>query len=86
MPKGPRLTAFCLTRILGRMTLREARIRRGLTMTIVAIATGIDKSILSRIERGERMPSRENARRLYAYFEGEVELGRIYDPEFKLAS
>jgi transcriptional regulator with XRE-family HTH domain len=39
--------------------LREARARRGLTLTELAAATGISKSTLSRLESGQRKPSLE---------------------------
>ncbi len=39
--------------------LKEARTRRGVTLTALAAATGISKSTLSRLETGQRKPSLE---------------------------
>jgi transcriptional regulator with XRE-family HTH domain len=39
--------------------LRQARTRRGVTLTALAAATGISKSTLSRLETGQRKPSLE---------------------------
>jgi transcriptional regulator with XRE-family HTH domain len=39
--------------------LRQARARRGVTLTDLAAATGISKSTLSRLESGQRKPSLE---------------------------
>ena len=39
--------------------LKQVRVRRGLTLTELAAATGISKSTLSRLETGQRKPSLE---------------------------
>ena len=39
--------------------LRQVRVRRGVTLTELAAATGISKSTLSRLETGQRKPSLE---------------------------
>src|ERR671938_1814915 len=39
--------------------LRRLRVRRGVTLTALAAQTGISKSTLSRLERGQRKPSLE---------------------------
>lgn len=39
--------------------LRQVRAQRGLTLTAVAVQTGISKSTLSRLENGQRRPSLE---------------------------
>lgn len=61
-------------------TLREARKARRETLAAVAEAVETDVGNLSRIERGEQMPQRELARRLFDHFGGSVPLGVIYDP------
>jgi transcriptional regulator with XRE-family HTH domain len=61
-------------------TLRAAREARGETLTEVSAACGTDAGNLSRIERGEQIPSKELARRLFNHFDQVVELGAIYDP------
>lgn len=40
--------------------MRDIRKKKGLTLVAVQIKTGIDHSLLSKYERGERMPSVEN--------------------------
>lgn len=40
--------------------LRKLRLQNGLTQLSVHIKTGIDQSLLSKYERGERLPSVEN--------------------------
>lgn len=49
-------------------------------MEDVAAAIGINVASLSRIERGEQLPTRDLARRLFEHFDGDVDLGTIYDP------
>lgn len=62
------------------MNLREARQKREQTLEDVAAAIGINVASLSRIERGEQLPTRDLARRLFEHFDGDVDLGTIYDP------
>lgn len=62
--------------------LREKRLERGLSLRVVSHATGIPRSILQRIETGERIVRREHARALYAYYDYEISLADIYDPTF----
>lgn len=51
-----------LYRLGGR--IRETRERRGLSLTELSVAVGSDKSALSKIEKGERVPSLETIGRL----------------------
>ena len=44
--------------------IRETRERRGLSLTELSVAVGSDKSALSKIEKGERVPSLETISRL----------------------
>jgi DNA-binding XRE family transcriptional regulator len=69
-----------------RTGLREARLKRNQTLTDVADAIGVDVSSLSRIERGDQLPTRAVARKLFDHFCGSVELGAIYDPEHRAVS
>lgn len=64
-------------------TLRTVREKRKLTLDDVARKVGCNAGNLSRIERGEQMPSRNLARELYDFFGGEVPLSAIYDPEHR---
>jgi transcriptional regulator with XRE-family HTH domain len=66
-----------------RKTLREVRLAREETLVAVADAVGTDVGNLSRIERGEQVPQRELARKLFDHFGGAVDLGAIYDPEHR---
>lgn len=54
----------------------------GLSQYRVAKDTGIPRSTFRRIERGINVPSREHARALFAYYDKQVDLSRIYDPLF----
>lgn len=60
------------------MDLRQARKDRGKTLAEVAGEIGIDQGNLSRIERGEQLPSRDLARRLFDYYGGNVEWEHIF--------
>ncbi len=62
--------------------LREIRIERGLSLRQVAEATSISYSVLQRIETGERRPQIGQARKLYAYYDHQIDLGEIHDPLF----
>lgn len=62
--------------------LQEVREQRRLSIRQVAAATGIGKSSVSNIERGDQLPCREHARALYRFFDYEVDLADIYDPLF----
>jgi HTH-type transcriptional regulator, competence development regulator len=44
--------------------IRQARAARGEPMRVVAAATGIDSTLLSKIERGERLPTSPQAEQL----------------------
>lgn len=44
--------------------IREAREQHGLSLTELSVAVGSDKSALSKIEKGERVPSLETIGRL----------------------
>lgn len=62
--------------------LTQMRKSRGLSLSDLADSVGTDRTNLSRVERGLQIPNRQLARKLYAFYEGTVELGAIYDPEF----
>lgn len=64
-------------------TLREVRLAKKETLADVAEAVDTDVGNLSRIERGEQVPQRDLARRLFEHFDGAVDLSAIYDPEFR---
>ena len=44
--------------------IRAARIRRGETLRVVAAAVDMDSTLLSKLERGERLPTQAQAERL----------------------
>lgn len=52
--------------------LREARMKRQQTLQEVADATGTDTGNLSRIERGQQVPSQSLAVRLTQFFDNEI--------------
>lgn len=63
--------------------LRLARERRGLTLKQVADAVAMDPGNLSRVERGEQMPSKELVAALVKFFGNLVtELQIIYPERF----
>ena len=62
--------------------LRNAREKRGISQRQLSLETGIPRTVLQRIERGEAMVKQVHARALYSYFNGELTLGQIYDPAF----
>lgn len=66
--------------------MTQARKSRGLSLEGVACQVGTDQANLSRIEKGAQIPKRDLARRLFAFYSGEVPLGAIYDPEFAPAA
>lgn len=66
--------------------MTQARKSRGLSLEGVACQIGTDQANLSRIEKGAQIPKRDLARRLFAFYEGEVPLGAIYDPQFAQAT
>jgi transcriptional regulator with XRE-family HTH domain len=49
--------------------LRRARTERGEPLRVVAAAAGIDSTLLSRIERGERLPTEPQLHALAAHFD-----------------
>lgn len=61
--------------------LRIARERRGLTLRQVADATDMDPANLSRIERGDQVPSKESVEALAKFFGHEVTEMQIIFPE-----
>ena len=62
--------------------LRAARKKRGLTLDEVVEDLGISKPTLHRIETGTApVIQKERARALFFYFDKEVPLAAIYDPE-----
>lgn len=53
--------------------LRQLREKKGLTQLQMQLKTGIDQSELSKMERGERQPTLEQAILLSHFFETNVE-------------
>ena len=49
--------------------IKNARLEKGLDQKEVQSETGIDHSLLSRLEKGERMPSREQVIHLADFFQ-----------------
>ncbi|POT56312.1 XRE family transcriptional regulator [Citrobacter amalonaticus] len=65
--------------------LRKLRKSHGFTLLHVATGVHVDPATLSRIERGEQVPSVELAERLARFFEGEInELHILYPNRFQL--
>ena len=62
--------------------LTQTRKSRGLSLAQVAAVVGTDPTNLLRVEKGEQVPKRALARKLFNFYGGAVELGAIYDPEF----
>ena len=62
--------------------LRLIREARGFSQKDVARAIGIDPANLWRIESGKQTPKPKVARKLFDFYDGWVDLGEIYDPEF----
>lgn len=62
--------------------LTQTRKSRGLSLAQVAAVVGTDPTNLLRVEKGEQVPKRALARKLFQFYGGAVELGAIYDPEF----
>lgn len=60
--------------------MTQIRKSRGLSLADVGKAVGIDAGNVLRIERGAQLPTRETARKLYAFYGGAVPLGAVYDP------
>ncbi len=63
--------------------LRKKRLDRDLTLRHVAHVTGIPRSVLQRIETGKQSPKREQARKLFDFYDGEIQLSDIYDPMYR---
>lgn len=61
--------------------LKQARLKRELTLQQVANEVGIDTGNLSRIERGLQIPSKELAEKLVKLFDNEVTETQIIYPE-----
>lgn len=80
---SPELSKICATCKLDRVDYPLAQMRkaRGLSLEEVADKTGTDQANLSRIERGLQIPKRETARNLWRFYQGQVPVGAIYDPE-----
>ena len=63
--------------------LKQARLKHEKTLQEVADAVGTDTGNLSRIERGQQVPSKELTEKLAKYFGGEItELQIIYPERF----
>lgn len=55
--------------------LRDLRKQKGETLNCVSDSAGVDLTILSKIERGERLPTQEQLSKLSAYYKcNETEL------------
>lgn len=64
--------------------LRQARESRGLTLKEVANGVAMDPGNLSRVERGEQVPSKEIVEALAKFFDNNVtELEIIYPERFQ---
>lgn len=64
--------------------LRKLRKSHGLTLSHVATGVKIDPATLSRIERGEQVPSVELAERLVHFFKGAIsELHILYPSRYE---
>lgn len=55
------------------LSLREARLRRRLTLKEVAETLHINRATLSRVERGLEQPKPALARALHAFYQGQVD-------------
>lgn len=62
--------------------LKQARKARRLSAERVATDVGTHRQNYYRIERGDQPPKRELARRIFEYFDREVPLAHIYDPDY----
>lgn len=67
--------------MLSGSTLRDLRVRAGLSQAEVARRVGIAPTVLSAHERGRRQPSLETAGRIISAMGYEVEFRRRLDPE-----
>jgi transcriptional regulator with XRE-family HTH domain len=56
-----------------RSRLRQLREKKGITQIAMQIETGIDQSELSKMERGERTPTLEQAILLSRFFETSID-------------
>jgi ribosome-binding protein aMBF1 (putative translation factor) len=64
--------------------LRQAREKRGLTLKDVASGVSMDPGNLSRVERGEQVPSKDIVEALARFFDNSVtELEIIYPERFQ---
>lgn len=61
--------------------LRKMRVEKGLTISEVAIATGLDVGNLSRIERGIQVTSLKTAEKLSKFFKGKITEMQILYPQ-----
>lgn len=61
--------------------LKQARMKRGMTLQQVAAAVGVDSGNLSRIERGQQVPNKELAEKLANFFNGDITEIQIIYPE-----
>jgi transcriptional regulator with XRE-family HTH domain len=61
--------------------LKQARLKRKLTLQKVSNDVGTDTGNLSRIERGIQVPSKELAEALVKYFDNEINETQIIYPE-----
>ncbi len=64
----------------NKTALQKARESMGFSSRRVAEAMKIDVSGLHRIENGDVQPNRDSARHIYAFYEGVIPIGVIYDP------
>jgi len=68
------------------MTTKLKAVRKARKLSVRQVARDVDThpQNYNRIERGEQVPKRDLARRIFEYYQGEVTLGEVYDPEYAL--
>ncbi len=65
--------------------IEAARIKAGHSYRHIADETGIPRSIVERIHKGQgQMVNRAHARKLHEFYKKRVPLADIYDPLFRL--
>lgn len=61
-------------------TLEQIRDELGISGRSIALAIGVDPAGFHRIERGQKTPKQDTARKIFEFYGGIVPLGMIYDP------
>ena len=59
------------------LTLRTARLRRGVSVTELAHAVGVNRSTITRLETGLRLPLHDTAQRLEKVLECALKFTRV---------